>query len=81
MALLQVSIIRNCLPQFAMLVTAHNTILNASESSNLLHLSNGYYLSAEKSFIMPNHSGDERLAVIDKRIRFFFNLFFASSFL
>uniref|UniRef100_A0A0N5AIN6 Nuclear receptor domain-containing protein n=1 Tax=Syphacia muris TaxID=451379 RepID=A0A0N5AIN6_9BILA len=66
----KVSIIRNCLPQFIILMIVYNTLQHAAITNDqLLYLPNGYYLNAETPLtILQATSCNKQMLMIQRKI-------------
>lgn len=71
--LLQISIIHNCVSQFALLVVAYYTVRN-TETVDTILLPNGHYFLREKPVVIMNRNEDKRFVLLESRIEFVFTM-------
>lgn len=71
---LQISIIHNCVSQFALLVVAYHTVHNTEMVSTIL-LPSGHYFHREKPVIIIEQCEDKQIILLESRIEFVFTVF------
>lgn len=73
--LLQISIIHNCVSQFALLVVAYHTVRNTELVSSTILLPSGHYFHREKPVIIIEQCEDKQIILLESRIEFVSTIF------
>ncbi|VDM95914.1 unnamed protein product [Thelazia callipaeda] len=64
----KISIIHNCVSQFALLVVAYHTVRNTEAVNDTILLPSGHYFHREKPVVMNEHCEDKHIILLESRI-------------